>query len=236
MKIHPIFTHNALQNIFYILEYWENKALIIDPCDSNLAREFLDRNSLSLEKILITHEHFDHYEWVTWLACSKVYAGSIAAQNMPITVTHIFEDREIIFQTEGISMKAILSPGHAAGHMMFELSVNGKVYALFSWDVLFQGGVWHTRGWSNEDLYESIQIFQQYRDDVMIYSWHDYIKNNYDFAKKYAPDTSEKFQKILAQRENENFFTNLWQEREYNPFINATKQEFIELRNLRNNF
>jgi glyoxylase-like metal-dependent hydrolase (beta-lactamase superfamily II) len=41
---------------------------------------------------------------------------------MPIAVTHIFEDEEMVFEHENISIKAIFTPGHADGHMIFELS------------------------------------------------------------------------------------------------------------------
>ncbi len=64
MKIHPIQTHNALRNVFYILEYADGKAIVIDPCDSNLCNDFLQKHSLTLEKIYITHRHPDHYSGV----------------------------------------------------------------------------------------------------------------------------------------------------------------------------
>ena len=104
MKIHPIIVNNPLQNIFYILEYWDKQALVIDPCDSKLAQEYLDEHDLHLERILITHEHYDHYEWVEWLNCSEVYAGKIAAENMPITVSHIFKDWDMVFEYQFCSV------------------------------------------------------------------------------------------------------------------------------------
>jgi glyoxylase-like metal-dependent hydrolase (beta-lactamase superfamily II) len=64
MKIHPIITQNSLQNIFYILEYGDTQALVIDPCDAKMCQDFLDENQLTLEKICITHEHHDHYSGV----------------------------------------------------------------------------------------------------------------------------------------------------------------------------
>jgi glyoxylase-like metal-dependent hydrolase (beta-lactamase superfamily II) len=64
MKIHPIIANNPLENIFYILEYGDKQALVIDPCDTVLARDFLDERNLTLQRILITHEHYDHYDGV----------------------------------------------------------------------------------------------------------------------------------------------------------------------------
>lgn len=236
MKIHPIIANNSLQNIFYILEYWNKQALIIDPCDSKLAQEFLDKNNLSLEKILITHEHYDHYDGVEWLSCAQVYAWEIASKNMPITVTHIFKDWEIVFEYDDISIQAISTPGHAAGHMMFEMSEKNIVTTIFSWDVLFQWWVGHTRNGSNEDLYNSIQKIKKYDDNVVIYSWHDYLKNNRDFLKKYTPENIRNIDAICETASNPLYFTNFLQERRYNPFLTVERDEFIRLRELRNNF
>jgi glyoxylase-like metal-dependent hydrolase (beta-lactamase superfamily II) len=50
---------------------------------------------------------------------------------MPIVVSHIFEDEEIIFEHENIKLKAIFTPGHSDGHMMFEMSEIDTVIAIF---------------------------------------------------------------------------------------------------------
>jgi len=236
MKIHPIIVHNSLQNIFYVLQYWDNKALVIDPCDAEIARSFLDTHNLDLERILITHEHYDHYEGVEWLNCSEVYAWEIAAENMPINVTHIFEDGEIVFQDGNMCIKAIFTPGHAEWHMMFEMSEWWEVGFIFSWDVLFQGWVGHTRRWWTEDLYESLQKFKKYSGEVVIYSGHNYLKTNLEFLKKYTPENIQNINSIQQTVSHPLYFTNLLQERSYNPFLTIEKNEFIKLRELRNNF
>jgi len=236
MKIHPIIAHNPLQNIFYVLEYGDKNALIIDPCDSKLAQKLLDEHDLKLQKIFITHEHYDHYQWVEWLDCRDIYAGKIATENMPIFVSHIFQDWDIIFEADGISIKAIFTPWHADWHMMFELSENNTITAIFSWDALFQGWVGHTRNGSSEDLYNSVSKFEKYSDEVMIYSGHDYLDNNSRFIREYVPEKSMQLDTVLWERCEKPYFTTLGQEREYNPFLTVCKQEFIRLRELRNNF
>lgn len=236
MKIHPIITNNPLENIFYILEYGDKQALVIDPSDSSLAQKALDMHNLSLERILITHEHYDHYDGVEWLNCDEVYAWKIAADNMPISTTHIFENEEIIFKDKNISIKAIFTPGHASGHMMFEMSEWGVVTTIFSGDVLFQGWVGHTRRWGTELLYESLQKFKKYDDEVIIYSWHDYIETNIKFLKEYIPENIAELDKILEEKFDTLSFTNLWEERKYNPFLTIWREEFIKLRELRNNY
>jgi len=234
MKIHPIQTHNSLDNIFYILEYGNKQAVAIDPSDTNMCQNFLDEHNLKLEKIFITHEHYDHYEGVQWLLCSQVYASQIAASDMPISVSRIISDEEIIFEYEDTKIQAIATPGHAWGHMMFVVYENESVTAILVGDVLFAWGVGHTRSGSSEVLYESIQKFKQYDDEVVIYSWHDYLQTNLGFIEKYFPERKEFLDNISEKKGDSLYFTILWEERKINPFLSANKDEFIKIRELRN--
>lgn len=236
MKIHSIIAHNPLQNIFYVLEYWDKQALVIDPPDTRLTQDFLNKHDLELQRILITHEHYDHYDGVEWLNCNEVYAWSIATKNMPVSVTHIFEDWEIIFDCGDIKITAVFTPGHSDGHMMFVLSENNKVTTIFSWDVLFQWWVGHTRrGWT-EELYNSLRKFKKYDDGVIIYSGHDYLETNCSFLKKYTPENILEIDAIWKEKADILSFTTLGEERIYNPFLTVEREEFIRLRELRNNF
>jgi len=236
MKIHKIVAGNPLENIFYILEYGYKKALVIDPSDSAIAQEVLDEHGLECERILITHEHYDHYDWVEWLECEEVYASEIAQKGIPFAVKNIFRDGDIIFSEDDISIKAISTPGHADGHMIFEMSEWWIITTIFSGDALFQWGVGHTRRGGTEILYESLQKFKKYDDDVMIYSGHDYLSTNARFLKKYIPENTSEIDKILKEKWDILSFTSLWEERKYNPFLTVERDEFIRLRELRNNF
>lgn len=234
MKIHPIVVNNPLENIFYVLEYGDKQALVIDPCDSKLAQDVLDEHNLTLRRILITHEHYDHYDWVEWLACDEIYAWEVASEVIPFEVSYKFKDEEIVFEYENICIKAIFTPGHASGHMMFEMSEDNIVTTIFSGDVLFSWWVGHTRRGSNEDLYNSVKKFEKYDDEVLFYSWHNNLENNYEFIKKHFPEKSMEMDTILWEKGNKVYFTNLKQERIINPFIGCGLKEFIRLRDLRN--
>lgn len=234
MKIHPIITNNDLANIFYILEYGNNQAIVVDPSDSTLAQDYLNEHDLQIEKILITHEHHDHYEWVEWLSGSEIYAGEITAAAIPIQVSHVFQDWDVIFEYADTKITAIFAPGHAAGHMMFEISRWARVTDILVWDVLFAWGVGNTYTGSSEILYESLQLFTKYDDDVMIYSGHDYLETNIWFIKKYFPEKSDFADAIWEKKWNKPYFTNLWEERQFNPFFSGDRQEFIKIRELRN--
>jgi len=198
MKIHPIIANNPLQNIFYVLEYGEKQALVIDPPEAKITRDFLD-------------EH-------------------------PFNVNHTFQDGDIVFEQDGISTKAIATPGHADGHMIFEVSEWWKITTIFSWDALFQWWIGHTRRWGTEILYESLQKFRKYEDEVMIYSGHDYLETNIKFLKMNTPENISEIDIAWKKHSDILSFTTLWEERKYNPFLTVSREEFIRLRELRNNF
>jgi len=236
MKIHPIIANNPLQNIFYVLEYGEKQALVIDPPEAKITRDFLDEHDLKLERILITHEHYDHYDGVEWLNCNEVFASEIAQKGIPFNVNHTFQDGDIVFEQDGISTKAIATPGHADGHMIFEVSEWWKITTIFSWDALFQWWIGHTRRWGTEILYESLQKFRKYEDEVMIYSGHDYLETNIKFLKMNTPENISEIDIAWKKHSDILSFTTLWEERKYNPFLTVSREEFIRLRELRNNF
>jgi hydroxyacylglutathione hydrolase len=142
----------------------------------------------------------------------------------------------MVFEHENISIKAIFTPGHADGHMIFELSEWGYVTTIFSWDALFQGWVWHTRRWGTEILYESLQKFGKYDDEVMIYSGHDYLETNCSFLKIHTPENIWEIDSIWSKKSDILSFTSLGEERKYNPFLTVEREQFIRLRELRNNF
>ena len=61
-----------------------NKALIIDPAESKPIIEFLKKNNLILESLLITHHHSDHTSGIRSLLDSnsvKVYSPSSSIIN-----------------------------------------------------------------------------------------------------------------------------------------------------------
>ncbi len=234
MKIHSIITNNELQNIFYVIEYGDKKACVIDPCDSELTKDFLTKNKLSLEKIVVTHEHDDHYSGVIWLDCEDIFTGEKASKEIPLCFSDELQEWESIILEEYLELRVIETPGHTPGHISLEIIENEKVVGIFVGDTVFSWGVGNTYSGDTEVLHGSIQKFQSYEDDVILYSGHDYLENNFRFIEKYLPEKKPELEKILKKKGEEVYFTSLWEEKCVNPFLSADKNEFIRLRELRN--
>ena len=227
-------TNNELKNIFYIVEYGDKKACIIDPCDSNLAQKFLQENNLVLDKIIVTHEHHDHYSGVADLGCEEIYTGEIAAKEIPLCFSAELLEGESVRLEEDLDLRVIDSPGHTFWHISLELIDHWEVVGFFVGDTIFSWGVGNTYLGDTEILYETIQKFQKYSDDVTVYPGHDYLENNFRFIEKYFPEKRDDLKNILKKKWGKVYFTNLGEERSINPFFSANKDEFIWLRELRN--
>jgi len=61
-----VFKSNLIASNMYFLIY-DHNVIIIDPCISNEALKYIKENSLRVDYIFLTHEHYDHISGVNWL-------------------------------------------------------------------------------------------------------------------------------------------------------------------------
>tara|TARA_B100001029_G_C14999015_1_gene416835 strand:- start:467 stop:1114 length:648 start_codon:yes stop_codon:yes gene_type:complete len=169
--------------------------------------EFIKKNQLILDKILITHTHLDHIKYLDDIL--KQYPKIIVSGYInPVTqlngnykgVTHL----EII--SIGLEIITVLhTPGHYPDSLCFW---NKKHNALFTGDTMFVGRTGRTIGSKSNisDLYKSIyNIILPLPNETCIYSGHHYG-----------------FKKIITLKENKNL----------SPFFNCqSKDEFIKVMN-----
>lgn len=159
-------------NNYLLIDESSKKSVLIDASgDLNKVKSLLDENNATLEKILLTHGHFDHiggcYDFQHQLG-AKVFINQNDAtmvtklkqqlqmfgmppQNEP-EVNGFIEDGEII-EIGSLKIKAIHTPGHTKGCMCF--LVEDKI---FSGDTLFLHSVGRTDlpGGSYNELENSI--------------------------------------------------------------------------------
>jgi|SRR5690554_1694844 glyoxylase-like metal-dependent hydrolase (beta-lactamase superfamily II) len=171
--------------------YTENKpeAVIIDPGDDiELIMDLIKEHELKLEKILLTHGHFDHIGAVKDLkertgaqvAIHKQEADFLTDPNKNLSYIinrQIVQDPADIFLEDGdlirvadMEFKVLHTPGHTEGGVCYKL---GKV--LFTGDTLFEGSVGRTdlSGGSYEQLMSSIrEKLLVLDDDHLVYPGH----------------------------------------------------------------
>ena len=130
-----------LSNAYLVADEAGGSGVLIDGNDElGPLLERAERDGIQIARILVTHPHPDH---VAGLAEARRQLGGVpmvahadAAAEMDEEVEQTIGDGERL-AVGGLEIEAILTPGHAAGHLA--LLVDGS--DLFTADVLFKGTV-----------------------------------------------------------------------------------------------
>tara|TARA_X000000368_G_scaffold81740_1_gene61649 strand:- start:1466 stop:2113 length:648 start_codon:yes stop_codon:yes gene_type:complete len=198
------------KNICYLLWCDESKhAAIIDPSvEINPIIEFINKQDLILDKILITHSHHDHIKFVSdfidYFNFIKVYISYKSSKKFNfISLT----DNQVV--NIGMHMITCLeTPGHYYDSMSFW---NSKNKLIFTGDTMFigrTGRVLSSKS-SIDDLYSSIyNILLKLPHNTMIYPGHDYgyttldtIGNNIVSSKFFNCQNLEEFKLVMKKYE-----------------------------------
>ena len=153
-KINIKILNQLNDNYSYIIHNSINSvAIIIDPAESASHIDFLKKNNLILENIIITHHHSDHTNGVEELKKeyqdAKVYSPS---ELLNIETTKIIEGDTVNTSLNKFSI--IETPGHTLDHVVLYDSEN-KV--LFSGDTLFRLGCGRIFEGTFNQMYNSLQ-------------------------------------------------------------------------------
>jgi glyoxylase-like metal-dependent hydrolase (beta-lactamase superfamily II) len=149
------------------------EALIIDPVLENVNDYILLLNKLNLQlvKVIDTHTHADHITGASKLK-DKTNCSTIMGQHTLSDIVEIkVEDQELI-KIEGLSIKAIYTPGHTSDSYSFLMKDR-----VFSGDTLLINGTGRTdfQNGSAEDSYKSIfERLLKLPENTLLYPAHDY--------------------------------------------------------------
>ena len=178
------------------------QAICIDPGDeAERIVETLERLSLNLQAIALTHAHLDHVggvaalkklkpgakinlhkgdepmyralpEQPAWIGIPRAQWAALGLTfEPPPAIDHYWEDGET-YDVGELKLEVLHCPGHTPGHVVFYAPKERKV---FVGDVLFAGSIGRTDlpGGSTEQLLDSIKNkLLTLDDDVTVYSGH----------------------------------------------------------------
>lgn len=181
------------ENCYFYIDEVSNAGFIIDPgAQPGLILDVVRRNQWKIEKILLTHGHFDHMGAAELLReklvapiyifpsdapyLTDTYLNLSANSGQPVTVPHYEElyDGEIIRLKEnsGFYLKVIHTPGHTPGSVTYYSPVEK---AAFVGDTLYDHGPGLTQfpGGNRRELEESIITkILTLPDDTLLLSGH----------------------------------------------------------------
>lgn len=164
------------ENTYFYIDAHSKSGFLIDPgAQAGVIYDVIVRNGWNIEKILLTHGHFDHLgaaEQLREKLVSPIYIYSSDARylsdpylnlsansGMPMSVPHYEElyDGEIIRlkANSGFYLEVIHTPGHTPGSVTF---YSPEENAAFVGDLLYQHGPGLTNfpGGNRRELEESI--------------------------------------------------------------------------------
>jgi hydroxyacylglutathione hydrolase len=190
MKIHQLYTDNALRNFSYVIELNDKTAYVIDPWSQTQINNLLTDKGLKLHAIINTHEHWDHTkansELVEQHRC-QVWAHVVGKGKIP-EQSRFLEPNEKIQLDKEILMHVIDTPGHCQAHMCFIMYVNDKAKSIFTGDILFNAGIGNCHDGDMSEMYETITTkMMTLPDDIQILPGHEYLENNLKFTLDREP-------------------------------------------------
>ena len=209
----------------------EDEVTVIDPGDSNVVLDFLDKKQLSLTNIIITHHHFDHTGGINDLKklfeC-KVYgpgAGHIDGITVPINNNHKFF-------ISGEEFVAYTTPGHTLDHLSY-FSYHQNEPILFCGDTLFSGGCGRLFEGTPEQMHDSLSKLAALPKHTKVFCTHEYTQSNLKFAIEVEPDNIALKKKIesvnlLRKKDIETLPSTIELELQINPFLRCSQPEVIK--------
>jgi len=179
-------------NVYLVFDDQTRAALLIDPAYApGPLLKFVQENKLAVEKILITHAHFDHYyglpdvkkalpslpevylhpdDLALWQAggSADIFTGTTIQVDEP---DHLLAPNESI-RLDGHEFTYRLAPGHSTGSVIY---YSAELKSAFCGDVIFYHSIGRTDlpGGDTEQLLHSIrtQVFTL-PDETILYPGH----------------------------------------------------------------
>ena len=173
----------SMKNFVYLLIDWSRKkAALVDPqSDLTAPLAALEAHGLALERVLLTHTHWDHVAGLPALVQARpnlvvtLHADDLHRIEDTLATggrAHLVEDGET-FTIGDLEVRALHTPGHSAGHTCFHLPA---LPALVTGDTIFIRDCGRTDldTGSDEAMFASIQRVKALPPATVILPGHHY--------------------------------------------------------------
>ncbi|KTD36756.1 hydroxyacylglutathione hydrolase (glyoxalase II) [Legionella nautarum] len=218
MKVIPVpaFTDNY---IWLIIDTNNRQAVCVDPGEAKPVLDFLTRENLALQAILLTHHHFDHIGGTAELVQANPGIAVYGPKDPRIPlVTHSLQDKDTL-ELNSYHFAILATPGHTSTHLCLHEPNHGL---LFCGDTLFSAGCGRVFDGTIEELHSSLQKLKNLADETKVYCAHEYTLQNLRFAAIVEPDNLSAqalMQKLLNQKNPCSLPSTIAIEKQINPFL-----------------
>jgi hydroxyacylglutathione hydrolase len=238
MRVHRI---NAFDdNYFWIIENTAapERVAVVDPGDAQPVVDWLVANKRELGVILLTHHHGDHVGGVAQLRTFTAERGQEVlvfgpkgdAAKIRFDFEQLVDDQALVVL--GFEAQVLHVPGHTLGHIAYWFEAN---QAAFCGDTLFAMGCGRLFEGTPDQMWTSLQRLSALPDDTLMYCAHEYTASNCKFALAEEPSHASVQARVAdvtsaraAGQATVPFA--IGYDRQSNPFLRASKQDFAALR------
>lgn len=233
MKINPIKAFS--DNYIWVIEEGK-KAVIVDPGEYKGVLHYLEENQMTLNAIILTHNHEDHIGGVKAILEKFPNTPVYGPEEIALLVDHVVKDGDS-FNLLGKNFQVFKTAGHTTEHVSFLMEK-----ALFCGDALFSAGCGRVFTGDYQAQFNALQTFKSLDETVEVYAGHEYTQTNLRFAQSIEPankNISQVLDQVNSLRAHDlpSLPSTIGMEKNINLFLQADKlQDFIELRKARDNF
>jgi len=212
-------------NYIWLIESPEQQGVwVVDPGDAEPVLETLAKDDKSLAGILITHHHGDHTGGVNTLV-AKFSCPVYGPENSPFKgITHPLADGgQVEVLGQQLTVKTV--PGHTLDHICFyRQGTASEPSQLLCGDALFLAGCGRIFEGTAEQMFASMEYFNQLPGHTKIYPAHEYSLANLAFAAAVEPDNTDIHTaieqcQVLRAEQRPTLPSNIEQEWRINPFL-----------------
>ena len=227
---------------------------IIDPGHDTPILHALERHQLKPVAICATHHHYDHTDGIGGILSKYPDCEVIYGSGEPVSQGTIALEHEQILQLPSCpAIQAFSTPGHTKHSTTFLID-----HHLFTGDTLFTAGCGRAFECPCATLYESMSLYHNLAEDLIVHSGHEYTEQDLTFAAHVWPTDQYVQQALtdtirmrklgiptascdLGQIKKQNIFLrthdkNLWQSMPQNKTPRSSLECFEILRDWKNNF
>ncbi|WP_251978153.1 hydroxyacylglutathione hydrolase [Salinicola avicenniae] len=222
----------ALQDnyIWLFRQDTSNRVAVVDPGDAAPVVDWLEREQLMLDTILITHHHADHTGGLKPLI--ERYSPTVYGPDNPA----IEGIQQVVGEGDechvlGRRFEVYAVPGHTLDHIAFYAP--GTPGLLFAGDTLFSAGCGRCFEGTPRQMQASLDKLNALPEDTLVFAAHEYTLANLDFAAAAEPDNPARaaYRETCDQArrlDRPTLPTTLGRERQINPFLRVDQASVQE--------
>ncbi len=206
-------------------------AIVIDPGDADVVIEELQKRSLSLNAILLTHRHEDHIGGLPRLT-EKFPVPIYGPKNDAILgVNHPLQEKDLLtLHSLNLSFTVLDVPGHTKGHIAYYSAAH---HWLFCGDMLFGAGCGRMFEGTPEMMISSLAKLASLPEETLVFAAHEYTLSNLKFALEIEPDNPDLLKRwqddtIKRNQKEPTLPSTIALEKKTNPFLRHAEPDVLK--------